>query len=177
MKRTGILALLSLMLLGQAWLGWGSEPVHALSCAPPRAVTEEVADSDIVFRGTLVSTQDHRLVDKFYYTFEVTEWWKGDSKLQRIDIYSNGWDTFEKGKEYVVFADADDIHKPKAHLCGNTGPVAGVDVASLGEGAKPGSTGEETEQGETGTTGGKSMFARMVEGFIHLIRLIQGSHY
>jgi hypothetical protein len=83
---------------------------------------ELFARSEMVFRGTVISTEstgaqgDHQIVQ--IATFRVRQWWKGE----RIHEVRVGADRpFEKSREYLVFAGGE----PPATslLCHSTEPV------------------------------------------------------
>lgn len=128
--------MITLSLLLGIWFGVDPSRASALSCAEPRPVTEELKVSAAVFRGKLISYNPTTDVSQTNYVFQVAEWWKGDPKSSTITLYSNGWESFEEGQEYVVFANKGK-ERFKPHLCGNTGLSSSVDTAPLGEGIQP----------------------------------------
>jgi hypothetical protein len=162
--KKGLLAMMALSLTIGLWLGADHSTASALSCAEPRKVTEESKTSDAVFRGTLASSHPKADISKSKYVFQVSEWWKGESDATTVTLYSNGWESFETGKEYIVFADKSG-EKLKPHLCGNTGPSSSVDVTSLGEGSQPEKPDPSAESPRPGG---------ILAGLIELIRFLQG---
>ncbi|MGG4340809.1 hypothetical protein [Paenibacillus lautus] len=164
--KIGFLIMLSLSLTVGLWLGADHSTASALSCAEPRKVTEELKTSDAVFRGTLASSTPKADISKSKYVFQVSEWWKGDSDSPTIILYSNGWESFETGKEYIVFADKSG-QKFKPHLCGNTGPSSSVDVTSLGKGIQP-------KKPVPSTEGPRAV--GILAGLIDLIRWLLGKY-
>ncbi len=163
--KKGLQLLVGVSLMAGLWLGQASPETSALSCAEPRKITEELKVSDIVFRGTLVSYDENSDFMKSTYTFSVSEWWKGDLEEGTITLHPTGWDTFEEGKEYIVFANAGK-EKVKARLCGNTGPSSSVDTSSLGEGKQP----EASEQPERAASG--AGFGDILGSVIEIIRFL-----
>ncbi|MGY5341323.1 hypothetical protein ACXFAU_02585 [Paenibacillus glucanolyticus] len=134
--KKGILIAVSLSLVVGLWLGIDNTDVSALSCAEPREVTEELKISDAVFRGTLTSSNPEADMSKTHYEFQVSEWWKGEHTSSTVKLYSNGWESFEPGKEYIVFVDKSE-KRLTPRLCGNTGLSSSVDVTALGDGILP----------------------------------------
>ncbi|GIO99308.1 hypothetical protein J14TS5_43940 [Paenibacillus lautus] len=165
MKR-GFLAMIVLSLTVGLWLGAEHSTVSALKCTEPRKLTEELKTSDAVFKGTLTSSNPKADISKSKYVFQVSEWWKGDSVSPTVTLYSNGWEFFETGKEYIVFADKSG-QKLKPHLCGNTGPSSSVDVTSLGEGIQPEKPVRSVEN---------SKFGGILASLIELIRWLLGKY-
>ncbi len=161
-----IMLSLSLSLSIGLWLGADQSTVSALSCAEPRKVTEELSTSDVVFRGTLTSSNPKADISKSNYLFHVSEWWKGESDAPTVTVYSNGWESFETGKEYIVFAEKSG-EKLKPHLCGNTGPSSSVDVTSLGEGIQPEKPARSAESPKSGF---------ILAGLIELVRYLLGKY-
>ncbi|MFB4325757.1 hypothetical protein RB298_25885 [Priestia sp. BR_2] len=164
--KKGFLAMMALSLTIGLWLGTDHSTASALSCAEPRKVTEELKTSDAVFRGTLASSHPKADISKSKYVFQVSEWWKGESDAPAVTLYSNGWESFETGKEYIVFADKSG-QKLKPHLCGNTGPSSSVEVTSLGEGIQPEKPASSAESPRPGG---------ILAGLIELIRFLQGKY-
>lgn len=165
--KKGFLVAVSLSLAVGLWLGTDNTKASALSCADPRKVTEELKTSDTVFRGTLTSSNPSVEISKIKYVFQVSEWWKGDTTSATVSLYSNGWESFELGKEYIVFADKSG-QKLKPHLCGNTGLSSSVDVTPLGEGIQP----EKSVQPSENPSGLRGIIAVVIE----CIRFLQGKH-
>lgn len=90
--------------------------VHALSCAEPDPVAEEMERSSIVFMGEAAEVKDNGHLG----VFQVETAWKGVEHLQ-IEVYDNGgWDPYEKGTKYLIFA-AEKDGKLSRHLCGRSG--------------------------------------------------------
>ncbi|MGG3309837.1 hypothetical protein ABER23_20715 [Paenibacillus lautus] len=164
--KKGFLAMIALSLTVGLWLGADHSTASALSCAEPRKVTEELKTSDAVFRGTLASSNPKADISKSSYVFQVAEWWKGDSDSPTVTLYSNGWESFETGKEYIVFADKNG-QKLKPHLCGNTGSSSSVDVTSLGIGIQPEKPAPSVESPWSGG---------ILAGLIELIRWLLGKY-
>lgn len=158
--KKGLQLLVGFSLMAGLWPGPAIPEASALSCAEPRKITEELKVSDIVFRGTLVSYDENSDFMKSTYIFSVSEWWKGDLEEGTITLHPTGWDTFEEGKEYIVFANAGK-ERAKARLCGNTGPSSSVDASSLGEGKQP----EASRQPETTASGAglRGILASVIE--------------
>lgn len=164
--KKGLLVMIILSLSLGIWLGTDQSRASALSCAGPRPVTEELKVSAAVFRGTLISYHPQTDVSQTNYVFQVAEWWKGDMKSSTITLYTNGWESFEEGKEYVVFANKGK-EKFKPRLCGNTGLSSRVDTAPLGEGTKP----EKPVQPAK-----RPITFNILDGLIELIRILQNKH-
>lgn len=164
--KKGFIAMIALSLTVGLWLGADQSTVSALSCAEPRKVTEELKTSDAVFRGTLASSIPKADISKSKYVFQVSEWWKGESDSPTVTLHSNGWESFETGKEYIVFAEKSG-EKLKPHLCGNTGPSSSVDVTSLGEGIQPEKPARSAESPKSGG---------ILAGLIELVRYLLGKY-
>ncbi len=88
--------------------------VHALSCAPPGPVEEELKASSVVFMGEVLERNKEGLA-----VFRVEKAWKG-IKEPSIQIYDNGWDPFRAGGRYLVFGTEQD-GKLRMNLCGRSG--------------------------------------------------------
>lgn len=99
----------------------------ALKCASKNPILEEMENSTLTFKGTLIAESNNLL------TFQVSTWWKGDSSQTKVILHSNIWIPFEQGKEYVVLA-GEQNKQLSPLLCGNTGPIADVDTEPLGPG-------------------------------------------
>lgn len=164
--KKGFIAMIALSLTVGLWLGADQSTVSALSCAEPRKATEELKSSDAVFRGTLASSNPKADISKSKYVFQVSEWWKGESDSPTVTLYSNGWESFDTGKEYIVFAEKSG-EKLKPHLCGNTGPSSSVDVTSLGEGIQPEKPARSAESPKSGG---------ILAGLIELVRYLLGKY-
>lgn len=89
---------------------------HALDCAEPGPVTDEIDRSSIIFMGKAVTVNREGLT-----LFQVQTAWKGvDPNYTQIEIYSNGWDSYEPGQFYLVFGGQRE-KKLQTHLCGHSG--------------------------------------------------------
>ncbi|MGG3283477.1 hypothetical protein [Paenibacillus solani] len=164
--KKGLLIMIILSLSLGIWLGTDQSRASALSCAGPRPVSEELKVSATVFRGTLISYNPKADVSQTNYVFEVAEWWKGDMKSSTITLYTNGWESFEEGKEYVVFANKGK-EKFKPRLCGNTGLSSSVDTTSLGEGIQPEKPNQPAKRPRN---------FNILDGLIELIRYLQNKY-
>lgn len=99
--------------------------VFALSCAEPFPVVEEKEYSDYVFKGVVIKETSKNI------TFEVSKAWKGDIE-PTITLHQNGWDSYTKGNEYIVFAGYED-NELRPRLCGNSGIATSEIEQELGE--------------------------------------------
>jgi len=97
------------------------------SCMGTESVKKAFKRSEIVFVGTVISSQPYELkqeplgegfVDIYYHnevTFEVSEWFKGTSTAtQKIYTGAGGGDCgfyFEVGEQYIVYATLDGVYK------------------------------------------------------------------
>lgn len=92
-------------------------PAYGLTCAEPPQASEEFAASEAVFRGVVADKR--RTEAGTVVTFQVREVWKGPVVRETELLESDMWLTFEKGKQYLVYVDADRDSR-RAKLCGNT---------------------------------------------------------
>ena len=126
-----------------------TEPACACSCAPPGPPLEELARSTAVFTGKVVGLAKPlggfgpiSSADPIKVTFQVYTVWKGSvSQTTTITTSRSGAScgyTFEKGSEYIVYADGlnDSL---TVSLCSRTQPLPAAedDLAALGDGAAP----------------------------------------
>ena len=113
-------------------------PTSTLACKCGAAGTpeEKLAESALVFRGTVTSIESHRQEGWLTVSFEVATVWKGpDSETFTLytpeDSAACGY-PFEEAVEYVVYSwDGVDVGR-----CGRTAPVelAGEDLAAFATG-------------------------------------------
>lgn len=103
-----------ILLAGIGWLLSAAPLAHALSCAPPQPVREELAESDVVFKGRAVEIKDRGLT-----VFRVEQAWKGVDRPV-LEIYDTGWDPYAKEADYLVFGSRRD-GELRTNLCGRTG--------------------------------------------------------
>lgn len=124
-----------------------TEPARACSCVPPGPPHEELAKATAVFSGKVVGLSKTFSVfgssaDPVKVTFQVYTVWKGPVN-QTITITTArsgatcGY-TFEKGGEYLVYADGTE-NSLAVSLCSRTQPVVAAedDLAVLGGGSIP----------------------------------------
>lgn len=142
----------------------------ACSCIMPGTVAEEVERADAVFLGTVDAVGAnaygkyvYNLAIEYVYnpaieyvyepvivTFAVQEYWKGVfSEPLVIQTGQGDGDCgypFEEGKEYLVYAYADENDDLHANICSRTALVSDAekDLATLGKGFVP----EETVSSE-----------------------------
>lgn len=134
----------------------------ACSCIMPGTVAEEVERADAVFLGTVDAVGAnaygkyvYNLAIEYVYeplivTFVVQEYWKGVfSEPLVIQTGQGDGDCgypFEEGKEYLVYAYADENDDLHANICSRTALVSDAekDLATLGKGFVP----EETVSSE-----------------------------
>ncbi len=121
--------------------------VFACSCVMPGTVAEEVERADAVFAGTVVSVvgSEYRayVFPDVEVTFTVEEYWKGVfSNPVIIHTGQGGGDCgfgFEEGKEYLVYAYADENDNLHANICSRTALLSDAekDLSVLGNGFAP----------------------------------------
>jgi len=113
--RRFILALFSLCLLICFKL---SEPASALSCASPKSIKEELANSTVVFMGTALNPNAANY--NVTVNFSAKTLWKGSTKdIEKGIIVSNMWKEIKAGEDYLIFASLRD-GRVEANLCGNS---------------------------------------------------------
>lgn len=119
---------------------------HACKCSDS-SVEEQLQQSDAVFTGNVlkIETGDPRRGLENMVYFEVNKTWKGVNETQ-IAIGSTLSDcsfvSFEKGKEYLVFASVQNFTGKEylaANLCGSSGEISEVEdeLSLLGDGKAP----------------------------------------
>ena len=131
----GLRFLLLVSMLG-LWFATSPTNTYACSCAPPSTPQRALADSALVFRGTVISVSPSEYDGWLAVQFEVATVWKGpDSETFELytpeDSAACGY-PFEVQVEYVVYSwDGVDIGR-----CGRTAPVdhAGEDLAAFATG-------------------------------------------
>ncbi len=124
-----------------------TEPAYACSCVPPRPPHEELARATAVFTGKVVGLSKPFSVfgssaDPIKVTFQVYTVWKGPVN-QTITITTSrsgascGY-TFEKGGEYLVYADGTE-NSLAVSLCSRTQHLVAAenDLVVLGGGSTP----------------------------------------
>ncbi len=129
----------------------------ACSCSGTETVKQAFKRSEIVFVGTVVSNQPYELkqeplgegfIDIYYHnevTFEITDWFKGNSTTSQI-IYTGvgGGDCgfhFEVGEQYIVYATNNGVYlelgssKMQTNICDRTNNLSELteDLAQLGK--------------------------------------------
>ena len=130
-----------------AFAAFAPPKVGACSCAEPPPLAEDVAGKTAVFSGTVLEIVEPEQVrssaDPVYVRFDVDTVWKGGEETERIvktalGGESCGYDAFEIGRAYVVFASGSP-DRLETGLCTRTAPLeaAGETVAALGAGAAP----------------------------------------
>jgi hypothetical protein len=155
----------------------------ACSCAPPPAVSEELARKTAIFSGkvTAVTPPKKKPVmssaDPVKIDFEVTEVWKGNV-AKTTAVYtaqssaSCGYQGFTEGKEYIVYAYGSE-ERLETGLCERTKPLASAseDLKELGTGqphavltgtVKKGPAAEEAVQAGASQAEGRSLAALAV---------------
>jgi hypothetical protein len=140
------MTLTAALLLG-AFAAFAPTKAGACSCAEPPPLAEDMAGKTAVFSGRVLEIAEPEQVrssaDPVYVRFEVDTVWKGGEETQRIVKTaiggdSCGYDAFERGRAYVVFASGSP-DRLETGLCTRTAPLeaAGETVAALGIGAAP----------------------------------------
>ncbi|MBN7813715.1 hypothetical protein J0A68_22365, partial [Algoriphagus sp. H41] len=129
----------------------------ACSCVGTETIKQAFKRSEIVFVGTVVSSQPYEqkqeplgggFIDIYYHnevTFEVTGWFKGKSTTSQI-IYTGvgGGDCgfhFEVGEQYIVYATKDGVYmelgnsKMQTNICDRTNKLSELteDLTELGK--------------------------------------------
>jgi hypothetical protein len=136
----------------------GVTQVRACRCGRP-SLPQAQRSADAVFAGVATSTTTpSSLRGDVPVEFIVSEVWKGPVE-PRITVY-NWWtceQTFEQGREYLVFAKRWEGFSPPGRLrtnqCDRTNLLAAVgkDVALLGVGSKPGRASPQRPVGRLAT--------------------------
>ncbi len=128
----GLRILLIVSMLG-LWFLVSPTSTHACSCVPPGTPEEKLAQSALVFRGTVTSIEPNWQQGWLSVSFDVATVWKGpDSEALTMftpeDSAACGY-PFEEGVEYVVYSwDGVDVGR-----CGRTAPLelAAEDLAAF----------------------------------------------
>ncbi|MCY9696959.1 hypothetical protein [Paenibacillus alginolyticus] len=95
-----------------------NEPVSALSCAPPKSIKEELANSTVVFMGTALNSNTAKY--DLSVVFSVKTLWKGDTDIIEKGIFvGDMWKEIKAGQDYLIFASQREGHL-EANLCGNS---------------------------------------------------------
>lgn len=124
--------------------------VYACSCARPQTVEAQFSRSEAVFAGRVLEVKEQRNLNGSMTKaalFEISHIWKGGPESQII-IHTGSGDgdcgfNFEKGKEYLVYAQPSAMYGSKELLitiiCDRTNELdhAQEDLAVLGEGKIP----------------------------------------
>ncbi|MBI1301232.1 MAG: hypothetical protein GC137_06185 [Alphaproteobacteria bacterium] len=116
-----------LILITVFTLSFSSKVAHALSCAQLEFDEKYIAQSDLIFRGTVMETGS-KIEDKegiseiIYYKFSIEKLWKGETDANVVMIgHDNYWgDIFVENEEYLVVAKKTEAGDYIAHLCGAT---------------------------------------------------------
>jgi len=146
--RFGKMLLTTALLLG-GLATFAPPKAGACSCAEPPPLEEDVAGKAAVFSGTVLEIVEpergavRSSADPVYVRFEVDTVWKGGEETQRIvktakSGESCGYDAFELGRAYVVFAYGSQ-DRLETGLCTRTAPLeeAAETLKGLGTGAAP----------------------------------------
>lgn len=128
----GLRILIIVSMLG-LWFLVSPTSTYACSCAPPGTPEEALAQSELVFRGTVTSIGSSDQEGLLEVNFHVETVWKGpDSEALTLftprDSAACGY-PFKEQVEYVVYSwDGADVGR-----CGRTAPVelAGEDLAAF----------------------------------------------
>ena len=135
----GLRVLLVVSMIG-LWFVLSPASGYACSCAPPGTPAEAVAESELVFRGTVTSIGPSDEAGLLEVDFDVETIWKGPaaetiSLTTQQDTAACGY-PFEERVEYVVYSwNGVDVAR-----CSRTAPVevAGEDLAAFAVGAPSG---------------------------------------
>ena len=119
------------------WFVVSPTSTYACSCAPPGTPEEALAESELVFRGTVTSIGPSDEAGVLAVKFDVAAVWKGSeaetiSLTTQQDTAACGY-PFEERVEYVVYSwNGVDVAR-----CNRTAPVehAGEDLAAFATGA------------------------------------------
>lgn len=122
------------------WFVMSPTSTYACSCVDPGSPAEALAQSDLVFRGTVTSIKPGDDERQLAVQFDVQTVWKGANTdtitlATQEDTAACGY-PFEAGVEYVVYSyDGTDVA-----LCSRTAPVelAAEDLAAFSGGAQAG---------------------------------------
>ena len=146
---TGNMRIFLLLVIIVSMLTFDIEPASACSCAPPGSSVEGLTIAAAVFTGKVVGFAEPisgfgpiSSADPIKVTFQVYTVWKGSvSQTTTINTARSGSScgyTFEKGGEYIVYADGPE-NNLSVSLCSRTQPLttAENDLAVLGGGAAP----------------------------------------
>lgn len=133
-------------------LGWLVGPPEARACSCPRESSDRVsfekarARARALFRGRVEEIQggpDAARATPYRVTFSVTETFKGPTGARRVVTteafgVSCGY-SFEKGRDYLVYAEGGDARGWSTDTCSRTRPVerAAAELAFLRGGASP----------------------------------------
>ncbi len=147
----GVRILLIVSMLG-LWLFISPTSTYACSCVAPGTPTEALAESELVFRGTVTSIRPADDSLRLAVQFDVHTIWKGaDSETMTLttsaDTAACGY-PFEEGVEYVVYSwDGVDVGR-----CGRTAPLelAVEDLAAFSGAAQ---TSPDADFANTGSGG------------------------
>jgi hypothetical protein len=117
-----------------------SSAAQACRCPPPPPPEESMAKSTAVFVGRAVSVEREGGT-RVSVKFAVDRTWKGDDAKEVVVVTPTNscGRTFEKGKQYMVYATADEGGTLGTNLCDRTMPheQAADDMKALGEGKEP----------------------------------------
>lgn len=135
----GLRILLVVSMIG-LWFVVTPASTYACSCAPPGTPVEALAESELVFRGTVTSIGPADEPGVLRVDFDVATVWKGQrtetiSLTTQQDTAACGY-PFEERVEYVVYSwNGVDVAR-----CSRTAPVefAGEDLAALATDLQPG---------------------------------------
>lgn len=116
---------------------------RACTCAPPGEPRAELAASDAVFTGRVISAEPTDRGDRFprlSVRFALAEVWKGLPEGDRATVTTAADSAacgyhFEPGEDYLVYAQEGDPGTLVTGLCTRNAPLdrAGDDLAALGE--------------------------------------------
>ncbi|GAB6927298.1 hypothetical protein JCM10914A_12810 [Paenibacillus sp. JCM 10914] len=142
--------LLSMLFIALTVLTVGPTPAQACSCAAPPTVAESLERKSAIFAGevTNIAFSPQWLVrssaDPVNISFEVKEAWKGNLAEHTIvqtagSSASCGYEGFEVGREYLVFAHLNGNGQLETGICEGTGllSAASAELGELGQGYIP----------------------------------------
>ncbi|NOU89017.1 hypothetical protein GC102_25185 [Paenibacillus sp. LMG 31460] len=108
-----------------------NEPVSALSCAHPKSIKEEIANSAVVFMGTALNSNTVKY--DFTVVFSVKTLWKGSTDIIENGIsVGNMWKEIKAGQDYLIFASQREGHL-EANICGNSKDWSEVSQKQINE--------------------------------------------
>ncbi len=122
------------------WFVMSPTSTFACKCGPPGTPAEALAESELVFRGTVASIGSPDEEGWQSVNFDVTTVWKGpDSETMTLTTHRDSATCgypFEERVEYVVYSH----NGSNVGLCGRTAPVefAGEDLAAFESGEQAG---------------------------------------